>query len=119
LTQPKLSPIAITISGGTTVNYQNPWTMSVPKYELVSALHGARDRLHIAPELPLRDVLSEEIASFQPRKTATGGLTFEAGSGQHDDLVLALSLGIWNQSREKQTTLIVPHGVGYLEGRRA
>jgi hypothetical protein len=114
-----LHPIAITISAGNETHVKNQFSMSVPKFELVSALHGARDRLHIAPQLPLRDILAEEIAAFQPRKTATGGTTFEAGTGQHDDLVLALSLGVWHQSRDRSMTMIVQHGVGYLEAMRA
>lgn len=98
-----LRPIAITITGGIEVNRISQWDIRVPKTELVSALIAAsqEDRLRIAPGLPLRDVLAQEIASFSPRQTATGHTTYEGRDGVHDDLVLGLAIGVWHQDQPR------------------
>lgn len=98
-----LRPIAVTITAGFEVNKVSTWDIRVPKTELVSALIAAsqQDRLRVAPTLPLRDVLSQEIAAFSPRHTATGLTTYEGRDGSHDDLVLAVSLGVWHQDQPR------------------
>ena len=98
-----LRPIAITITGGHEVNRVSDFDMRVPKTELVSALIAVsqEDRLRIAPDLKLRDVLTQEIAAFSPRHTATGQTTYEGRDGVHDDLVLAASIGVWHQEQPR------------------
>lgn len=93
-----LRPVAITITGGMETNKVSEWDIRVPKVELVSSLIAAsqEDRLRISPELPLRDILVQEIAAFSPRHTATGLTSYEGRDGAHDDLVLALAIGIWH-----------------------
>jgi hypothetical protein len=99
LRREKLRPISITITGGMEVNKPSWNDYRVPKTDLVGALQVAaqEQRIRIAPEIALRDVLEREIAAFTPRRTATGLLTFEGADGEHDDLVMALACGIWHQ----------------------
>ncbi len=98
-----LRPIAITITGGLETNEVSPTNIRVPKAELVSTLIAVsqEDRLRIAPELPLRDVLVQEIAAFGTRISATGHTSYEGRDGVHDDLVLAAAIGIWHQERPR------------------
>ena len=98
-----LKPIAITITGGFEVVKATHFDYRVPKAELVSSLIASSQegRLRISPELPLADVLVQEIAAFSPRQTASGHTTFEGRDGVHDDLVLALAIGVWHQDQPR------------------
>ena len=98
-----LHPVAITITGGAEINKVSRWDIRVPKAELVSSLIAAsqQGRLRIAPALPLRDVLTQEIAAFSPRHTATGLMAYEGKDGAHDDLVLAVAMGIFHQDQPR------------------
>jgi hypothetical protein len=91
-----MKPISITITGGLEVNRISWRDIRVPKTELVSSLIVAAEqlRLKISPQIALREVLEREIASYSPRRTATGNLTFDAEGGEHDDCVMALAIGI-------------------------
>jgi hypothetical protein len=70
----------------------------VAKRELVSALRalqGSR-RLKVAQELPEARTLTRELETFRLKVTEAANETFGAlGTGQHDDLVLALMLACW------------------------
>jgi hypothetical protein len=84
------------LSGGFNVNWSGD-TVVVPKSTLVSKLVA---RLH-AGELfvheSLKDwpILRRELLNFRPEVTRTGTETWNARSGEHDDLVLALGLATW------------------------
>jgi hypothetical protein len=49
--------------------------------------------------------MAEEISAFTPRRTATGLMTFEGADGAHDDLVMGLAIGVFQQSRQMRTTI--------------
>jgi hypothetical protein len=91
-----LSPVGITLTGGFHANWSGD-TATVPKSTLVSKLVA---RLH-AGELfvheSLRDwpVLRRELLNFRPEITRGGTETWNARSGEHDDLVLSLGLAVW------------------------
>ena len=51
--------------------------------------------LKIHKELPEAETLVHELQKFRVEFTATGHLTFNARSGKHDDLVLALAIAAW------------------------
>jgi hypothetical protein len=104
-----LRPHAITITAGETWTRKN-YEIHVAKVQLVSCLIAAtqENRVKFAAEIPLKDVISEEIAAFQPRRTATGLLTYEGADGIHDDLVLALSMGIWQQTHRRRDATTSP-----------
>jgi hypothetical protein len=99
LRREKLRPISIVITGGVQFTKVNWNEYHVPKTDLVGALQvvAQEQRIRIAPEIALRDVLEREIAAFTPRRTATGLMTFEGADGEHDDLVMALACGLWHQ----------------------
>jgi hypothetical protein len=91
-----LSPVGVTISGGFNQHWDGNLA-TVPKSTLVSKLVA---RLH-AGELfvheSLKDwpVLRRELLNFRPEVTRGGTETWNARSGEHDDLVLSLALATW------------------------
>lgn len=96
-----LHPRGVIITGGETSSHVDG-VDRVPKRELVTALQVALQakRLRIAAELPLAEVLMKELRGFRVHITLTGHARFgnDAGSwreADHDDLVLAASLGVW------------------------
>jgi len=72
-------------------------TWSVPKLTLVSGLQALlhEGRLKILRELAEAETLVRELQDFRVEFTAAGHLTFNARSGKHDDLVLALAIAVW------------------------
>ena len=104
-----LRPHAVTITAGETWTRKN-MELHVAKVQLVSTLIAATQegRVKFAPDIPLKDVISEEIAAFQPRRTATGLLAYEGADGVHDDLVLALAMGVWQQSNRRRDATTEP-----------
>jgi hypothetical protein len=69
----------------------------VPKLTLVSRLQALlhEGRLKILRELAEAETLVRELQDFRIEFTAAGHLTFNARSGKHDDLVLALAIAVW------------------------
>jgi hypothetical protein len=109
-------PYAVTITGGDTVNREDPWHLKVPKRDLVGqlvALYQSR-RLKTAAGLELAPVLLNELVNFKVKVSiATGHDSYEAWrESVHDDLVLAVALACWfgEQSGEfaVSTTTWVP-----------
>ena len=103
-------PTGVVITGGTTET-RDGRICSVPKLDLVSRLqillHEAR--LKILRELDEAETLVRELLDFRMEYTAAGHMTFNARSGKHDDLVLALAIAVWRA----QAGSIA--GSGYLE----
>ena len=60
-------------------------------------------RLKIAAGLPLAATLARELADYQVRISQAGHDSYGAPSGQHDDLLLAVSLVAWFGGDEAQT----------------
>jgi hypothetical protein len=91
-----LNPIGVTMTGGFDVHWAGQ-TATVPKSTLVSKLVA---RLH-AGELFVHGglgdwpVLRRELENFRPEVTRAGTETWNARSGQHDDLVIAVALCVW------------------------
>ncbi len=85
----------VTIGAGGSVTRDGK-NFTVPKSDLVGCLEVALStrRLHAQPDLPLAKELQKELAAFGYELTATGRPKFEARTG-HDDLVVALALGVW------------------------
>ena len=74
----------------------------VPKRDLISACQVLlqQRRLRIAASLPEAKTLTEELLNFRYKITQASNLTYEAWrEGAHDDLVLALSLAVWEAER--------------------
>ena len=93
---PTIPLYAITITGGANItgNHQNP---HVPKQDLISTTSVILEqrRLHIAENMRETEALIDELAAFRRTMTEHGNTMYGAASGSHDDLVLALSLGLW------------------------
>lgn len=90
----------VVITGGRdTTKQRTGW--SVPKGELVSKLQALlhAGELRIAAGLPDAVVLMRELQDFRVRYSDAGNATFSAREGAHDDLVLALALGVFGLSR--------------------
>jgi hypothetical protein len=104
LRKEKLNPIAVTITAGAETQ-ESDYGMSfhVPKKELVSALLVLfqTGQLKILETLPDVDILVRELENFRAKVTLRGAEKYEAWrEGEHDDLVLALSLAAWYTNRE-------------------
>ena len=96
--QAGLGPVAFYITaGGEARADMDPWRLYVPKGELVStiAVGLQTKRLRIAPELALAEVLAQELRDFEVAVTPAANLTYNARTGAHDDLVLAVAMGCW------------------------
>lgn len=92
-----LQPTRITITGGDKQTCQGTRRFHVPKAILISGLDA---RLHtgelkIAPDLAEAKALRDELADFRRHVSFAGRPSFEARSGKHDDLVLAVAIGLW------------------------
>ena len=90
----------ITITGGDQV-HRDGRAYRVPKRDLVGAVQvGLQGMgLKIAPELEFAETLTRELRDFRVRVSLAGhdsyGVADEWRQGQHDDLVLAVSLAAW------------------------
>ena len=109
-----IQPAYITITGGSAVTKSPMGLLNVPKRELVTTpLILFQDRrLHISEALEYQDLLQKELLNFKVKiNIATGHDSYEAWrEGEHDDLVLALSLACWvgNRYLEEEKRAAVP-----------
>lgn len=97
-----LSPIAVTITGGSEV-HGGRGAYRVPKNDLVSnlILLFQQRRIRIAASLHHAETLIRELEAMRMRITASGNDQYGAyGEGEHDDLVLALALALWYAERQ-------------------
>lgn len=90
---------AVQITGGSAVTRNEEgdyW--NVPKKELVGVTLKLVEthRLRMVPGLPYAETLKAELQAFNAKITAAGNETFGAWRERdHDDLVLAVALGVW------------------------
>ena len=105
LREADLQPKGVIITAGETTT-SNDGVYRVPKRELVTTLQVALQarRLQIAEELPLAKTLLQELRGFRVKITLGGHARFGNDVGvwrdaDHDDLVLAVSLGVWSLER--------------------
>lgn len=97
----RLEALGVTITGGTGVSMQ-PGVYAVGKKNLISRLQMLLQsrRLKFAEGLPDAKVLIGELQNYQMKVTESANETFNAREGQHDDLVLAVALGVWMPYRQ-------------------
>jgi hypothetical protein len=88
---------AVSITSGETVSEPGPYSHNVPKTDLVAAVEVVMQthRLKALATCPLQEDLAAELSHFKFDLGARGKVSYEAMSGAHDDLVLALSLALW------------------------
>ncbi len=95
----ELKPIQIV--GGANVSSEFGMTR-VPKRDLVSVVQVVLQNrtLKIASQLPEAEILSRELQNFTVKITDSANDVYGAWrEGTHDDLVLAVALGLWCASR--------------------
>jgi hypothetical protein len=93
-----LDPIGVVIHSGFEVHHR-PYdsVVSVPKMRLVSELDKRLQLNDLFVHESLKDwpALRRELLNFRPEITRAGTETWNARSGEHDDLVLALGLALF------------------------
>jgi len=92
-----ISPVKVTITGGGKTTFEGrDW--HVPKNELISCVGAAlhTDTLHIHPTLPHAETLKSELLDFQTKHTVSGYMSHNAREGAHDDILLALAIGLFH-----------------------
>jgi hypothetical protein len=91
-----LDPIRVSIVHGLDVHWRDRH-VTVPKSHLVSVLVAKIHSGELSVSRRLKDwpVLRRELLHFRPEITRSGAETWNARSGEHDDLVLSLSMAVW------------------------
>jgi hypothetical protein len=92
-----LHPKPVTITSGDAVSYVDGYWRT-PKRDLVGVLQVLlqSERLKVAEELPDAQLLTRELLNFKVKITEAAHDTYGAWrEGEHDDLVLSVSLAIW------------------------
>jgi hypothetical protein len=106
-----LRAVRVSITAGVDITKQDTLRWSVAKTQLISAvdarLHSGE--LRFAAELGEAHALAEELKDFRRHLTAAGHATYQARTGKHDDLVLAVAIAVWwAGERRKYRTLVGP-----------
>lgn len=91
-----VTPTRVTITDGDQVNGNEP-AFRVPKLDLISTVQALLDQrlLKIRRDLPEAEILVRELKDYVVQFTPLGAMTFNARSGKHDDVILALALACW------------------------
>jgi hypothetical protein len=92
-----LSPTGVAIYGGFETHHAGS-IVSVPKSTLVSTLVARIHAQELRAPASLKEwpQLRRELMNFRPEVTRAGTETWNARSGEHDDLVLAVALAVWH-----------------------
>ena len=100
-----LKPIKVTITAGNEEAQNGFARFTVPKQILVSTLDAMMHtgELRIAKELRETPALETELKDFRRHVSEAGRYSFQARTGAHDDLVLAVAIPLWRAVRRKKT----------------
>lgn len=101
-----LRPQKILITAGNEVTRHGGDTWHVPKSYLVSGLESRMHsgELKVAPELTESPVLKDELRDFGRKVSESGRVTYNARSGAHDDLILAICIALFMALNRPTTT---------------
>jgi hypothetical protein len=93
----KLRPIGITITGGSGWHRETGYQWHVAKVLLTGSVQKCLQsgRLRIGAKLPHATTLQKELREFRVKLSKAANETYEAREGAHDDLVLALAIGLF------------------------
>jgi hypothetical protein len=99
--QPPVQLIALGICAGDSVKFTKEHGLTVAKARLIVNLQCLLQmhRLTFAAGLAEAATLQRELANYRVKVTASANEVFNAREGQHDDLVLAVSLAAWYAER--------------------
>jgi hypothetical protein len=100
LPRPPIYAITITAGNDVTGTGMGP---HVPKRDLIltSSVIFEQHRIQIAQEMHCAQALVDELQGLRRSITEHGNDTYSAASGEHDDLVLALSLALWTAEHKQ------------------
>jgi hypothetical protein len=109
-----LHPVRVSITAGTDATKQAGRRWNVGKPLLIS---GVDARLHagelrFAAELRESEALRDELQDFRRHVTAAGRATYQARTGRHDDLVLAVAIALWWATERRKHFV----SVGWVRG---
>lgn|SRR5215510_1109213 len=91
----------VLIHGGDETTHEQFYT-KVPKRTLVSgAIAKMQTNLRIAKDLAEVETLRSEMQTFEMRLSEAGHDSYNARSGAHDDLLMALCLAVWQAGDSK------------------
>ncbi len=101
---PGCSIIAVTITSGDKQHYRSGEgsSMNVPKQDLIAELQLALDSQELKSAARMREAgtLTRELLDMRMHQRQTRYVRYGAdGTGQHDDLVIALALAVWRARR--------------------
>jgi hypothetical protein len=99
--------VPVIITGGQELNAAHG-RFRVPKQDLVAALSVVFEmqQIKIASGLDLSDDLLGELKNFRMQTNAgTGHSTYDAKPGTHDDLLIAVALGVWWLEEQRRHTI--------------
>lgn len=93
----KLQPIGIVITGGSAWHRETRFRWHVAKIQLVGVAQRflQSGRLRIGAKLPHAATLQKELRDFRVKISKAANETYESREGQHDDIVLALAIGLF------------------------
>ena len=108
-----LAPVGVMITSGDQERRVHEHEWRVSKSLLVSNLQASlhSGELRIAKGLPEARTLASELQSFRTTITESGNQRFGAREGAHDDLVLAVAMGVWWARRKRERGMVVGHFV--------
>jgi hypothetical protein len=92
-----LKPVLVNVTGGESWRLADDGSYSVSKTHLVSGFDAATNSgdLTLNSDEPEVKALLAEAADFRVSFSSSGAATFNARSGRHDDLLLAVCLAVW------------------------
>lgn len=96
--------VAVTITGGNSVNEIDNYNYTVPKRDLISNLQVLyqNNKIFISKEIKESETLIKELLNFKVKISQSGHDSYEAWrEGIHDDLVLSVALSAWYHERNK------------------
>jgi hypothetical protein len=95
--------VRVTITAGNEVSNQGGNRWNVAKKILISRLDALlhTGELKFAAKLAEAEAMKNELLDFRRKLTDSGAPTYGARSGRHDDLVLAVAIGVWAFTRPR------------------
>src|SRR6266404_1932484 len=101
-----LNPRRVTITAGLEPTMHDGRHWHVPKGALITNMEARfhTGELKIADTITDSPALKEELRDFQRKVSEAGRTTFNARSGAHDDLVLAVAIALWTATNRTSFT---------------
>lgn len=97
----RVEVVGVTITGGKSVTGTDGTNLNVPKRDLVFSLQLElqKDNFKIASRMPDAKIFINELQEFEMRFTSKANDVYAAKGQSHDDLVMAVCLGLWSAKR--------------------